>query len=79
MDLQKEETHMAKNNYKKKSLGGWIALVVVAVVVIAFFVTSLCLASAHSQTVVQEWQQWFGITKQAGEVIEDVVEAVIRV
>ena len=45
----------------------WVILGTVLFIVCAFFIVSLCLASAHGQDVVTEWQTWFGI-------VEEVVE-----
>ena len=50
----------------------WIVLGCVVAVILAFFVVSLCLASAHGQDVVTEWQSWFGLLEEAEEVVEQV-------
>ena len=55
---------------KKCCIGAGIALVLIAI--LTFFVTSLCMASAHGFTVVQEWQNWFGIAQEAENALETV-------
>ena len=55
----------------------WVILGTVLFIVCAFFIVSLCLASAHGQDVVTEWQTWFGIVEEVVETIpptEEVVE-----
>lgn len=61
---------------------GWVILGTVLFIVCAFFIVSLCLASAHGQDVVTEWQTWFGIVEEVVETIpptEEVVESTMFV
>lgn len=46
-------------------------IAILAVIALAFFVTSLCLANAHGNTLVAEWQSWFGIAKKVADNIKD--------
>ncbi len=55
---------------KKHKIWPWIVATVALLVVCAFFITSLCLAHAHSVTMVEEWRNWFGIVKDAEPAIE---------
>lgn len=43
----------------------WIVLCVLLTVVLSFFVASIVLAHIHDNTIVTEWQSWFGIVKNA--------------
>lgn len=46
---------------RKSSLYGLIAVVLLFVLVVAFFAASFILSQQHDVTIVQEWQNWFGI------------------
>lgn len=60
-----------------RKTSSWLTIIsIVAVVIVAFFVVSLCLASAHGNDVVTEWQTWFGLVESAKEMIEPVEEVV---
>ena len=56
-----------------------VALSVFLLIVAVFFVVSAILAHVHDNTLVVEWQSWFGIIKDAVEQIppeetDEVVE-----
>ena len=60
----------------------WVVLSVFLFIVAAFFVVSAILAHVHDNTLVVEWQSWFGIIKDAVEQIppeetEEVVETLM--
>ncbi len=44
-------------------------LSIVLIAILTFFVVSLCLANAHGNTLVTEWQTWFGIAKDVTEAV----------
>lgn len=56
---------------RNKTIFKWTMIALVLTLIIGFFVTSLCLASANGHSVVEEWQSWFGIVK---ENVDNVVE-----
>lgn len=62
---------MRKNSKTKNAIVSILCFILVAVV--AFVITSLVMASVHNQSVVAEWQSWFGAAK---EVIESGAESV---
>lgn len=62
---------MRKNSKTKIAVVSIICFILVAAV--AFMITSLALASAHNQSLVAEWQSWFGAAKEG---IESGVESV---
>ena len=60
----------------------WICLGIILAIVVVFFVVSAVLAHFHDNTLVAEWQSWFGIVKDAVEQIpseetEEVVETLM--
>lgn len=58
---------------KKAKIAIVSILCFILVAAVAFMITSLALASAHNQSLVAEWQSWFGAAK---EVIESGAESV---
>lgn len=39
------------------------------IVAVVFMITSLSMASAHSQTLIEEWQSWFNVVKDTIETL----------
>lgn len=39
--------------------------VFLAVAVVVFLIVSIVLSACHNQSIITEWQQWFGITNSA--------------
>lgn len=56
----------------KKQMIRLIVLAFVLVAVLTFFVISWGLAQEHGNTIIVEWQNWFGIVKKA--VVDDPTE-----
>ena len=55
----------------------WILGLLVIGGIVAFFVTTHVLAKQHGQSMVQEWQTWFGILKDTEEVVETTRQMMI--
>lgn len=39
------------------------------IVAVGFMITSLSMASAHGQTLIEEWQSWFNVVKDTIETL----------
>lgn len=39
------------------------------IVAVVFMITSLSMASAHGQTLIEEWQSWFNVVKDTIETL----------
>ena len=55
-----------------KTLGAVIMTFLIVAVV--FVLVSLVLASTHNQSIVTEWQSWFGIAESASETVQAVIK-----
>lgn len=55
---------MSRYHSKGKTIF-WSIVGFVIIVALAFIITSLIMASVHGQSLVTEWQSWFGIVKDA--------------
>ena len=58
---------------KKAKIAIVSILCFILVAAVAFLITSLVMASVHNQSVVTEWESWFGVAKEG---IESGVESV---
>lgn len=65
----------------RRQTAGIAISAIVLIAILAFFVVSLCLASAHGNTLVAEWQTWFGIVKDVTETLpsEEGAEVVANI
>lgn len=61
--------------YRKKANPALIVIAVVLAIALTFLVVSLCLANAHGNTLVAEWQNWFGIVKKATDEVKTPEDA----
>lgn len=58
----------------------WIGYLIFALllVVVAFFVVSLILASFHNVGIVEEWQSWFSALKPAKDTVNATAKIFLR-
>ncbi len=61
----------------KKQLLAIIVFAVLCLVVATFFIVSLVLSQQHGNTLVVEWQTWFGIVKRTEDAIVETVNYVV--
>lgn len=64
------------SRYKQDSIWKTIASVIMTflLVVVIFVLVSLVLASIHNQSIVTEWQSWFGLAESASETVQAVIK-----
>ncbi len=56
---------------------GWKLTVQIALVVIALFaIVSVVISCVHNQSLIAEWQNWFGVAKEAAPAVEAAVHSI---
>lgn len=58
----------------------WLFYLIVAIIVVvaAFFIVSLVMASFHKVGIVEEWQSWFNAIKPVGDAAKEVAANTIN-
>lgn len=64
------------SRYKQDSIWKTIASVIMTFLLVAviFVLVSLVLASTHNQSIIAEWQSWFGLAESASETVQAVIK-----
>lgn len=62
---------------KKAKIAIVSILCFILVAAAAFVITSLVMASVHNQSVVAEWESWFGVAKETAKTGTEVAKAFI--
>lgn len=67
------------SKYKKNTFWKSVLAVIITLVVITaiFMTTTLVLASIHDQSIIAEWQSWFGLTENVSASINSLSHRLI--